>query len=80
MPEPIQKEKWYFRTSSLIIAFLCFGPLALPLLWLNPRFSNRSKIIISVCVIVLTYYLGAAFIKSAKSLMGYYQQMYQQSF
>ena len=29
------KRKWYFSTSVLVIAILCLGPIALPLLWLN---------------------------------------------
>jgi predicted nucleic acid-binding Zn ribbon protein len=71
------QDKWYFKTSVLIAAFLCLGPFALPLLWFNPRFSNRKKIIISVMVIVLSYYLGITFVNSVKSLNKYYQQMYQ---
>jgi hypothetical protein len=61
-----QLGKWYFKTSTLIAAFLCVGPFALPLLWFNPRFSKRNKIIITVIVIILIYYLGAAFVNSLK--------------
>ena len=73
-------QKWYYKTSTLVIAFLCVGPLALPLLWFNPRFTNRNKVIISIIVIILTYYLGSAFISSLKSLSKYYQLMYQPNF
>jgi len=75
-----QQGKWYFKTSVLIATFLCLGPFALPLLWCNPRFTNRNKIIISVIVIMLSYYLGAAFVNSVKSLNKYYQQIYQATF
>ncbi|MBM3248755.1 MAG: hypothetical protein FJZ10_05010 [Candidatus Omnitrophica bacterium] len=80
MPEEKQKEKWYFRTSTLVVAFLAVGPIALPLLWFNPRFSMAAKIIVSIIVIVLTYYLMSAFISSAKNIREYYRQINQMSF
>ena len=75
-----QPDKWYFKTSNLIIAFLCVGPLALPLLWFNPRFSKQSKIIITILVIILTYYLGIALVNSLKSISQYYREIYQPVF
>lgn len=69
------REKWYFKTSILIIAFLCIGPLALPLFWLNPRFSNVTKIVVSIIIIVLSYYLGVAVASAFKVISGYYRQM-----
>ncbi len=45
------KTKWYFTTSTIVIALLCFGPLALPLVWLNPRYKTASKLIVTVVVI-----------------------------
>ena len=75
----IKKEqtKWYFRASSLVIAFLCVGPFALPLLWFNPRFSRKTKIIISVIVIILSYYLGILFANSLKTINSYYKMIFQ---
>ena len=71
-----QQEKWYFKTLWLIIAFLCVGPLALPLLWLNPRFSVRRKIIVSIIVIVLTYYLTILTANCLKTISSYYQELF----
>ena len=68
-----EKVKWYFKTPMLITAFLCIGPLALPFLWLNPRFSRNKKLVISAIVLILSYYLGAAVINSLKSVSKYYQ-------
>jgi uncharacterized membrane protein YvbJ len=65
--------KWYFKTSSLVIAFLCVGPFALPLLWFNPRFNQKTKIVISVIAIVLSYYLGVVVAESLKTIKSYYQ-------
>ena len=73
MSEKQSKDKWYFQTYVLVIAILCFGSLALPLLWFNPRFSWKMKVIISALVITLTYYLAIGFIKYLKFLRDYYE-------
>ncbi len=52
-----QKTKWYFATTTVVIAILCLGPLALPLVWLNPRYKIATKLIVTVLVIVLTVLL-----------------------
>ena len=45
------KTKWYYTTSTIVIALLCLGPLALPLVWLNPRYKTASKLIVTVIVV-----------------------------
>lgn len=72
-----EQEKWYLKTYWLIIAFLCVGPLALPMLWLNPRFSRKRKIIISIIIVILSYYLSVVAIKSLKTIGSYYEQIFQ---
>ncbi len=73
------KEKWYFKTSVLVIAFLCIGPFALPLVWFNPRFSPKAKIIISAIIIILSYFLGAVLFNSLQSIIRYYKIIFQGS-
>ena len=51
------KKKWYFTTSTIVIALLCFGPLALPLVWLNPRYKTASKLIVTVIVVIVSIFL-----------------------
>jgi len=51
------KTKWYFNTTTIVIALLCIGPLALPLVWLNPRYKIVTKLIITGLVIALTVLL-----------------------
>jgi len=75
-PEP----KWYFKTSWIVTAFLCVGPLALPLVWLNPRFNQRKKIVISIIIIILSYYLGLLFINSLRSIKEYYGIIFRNNF
>ena len=48
------KTKWYFSTSAVVIALLCIGPLALPLVWLNPRYKIITKLVVTALVIALT--------------------------
>lgn len=47
-------RKWYFTTSSVVIALLCLGPLALPLVWLNPRYKPTTRAIITAIVLAVT--------------------------
>lgn len=49
--------KWYRTNSTVIIAHLCFGPLALPLLWFNPRYKIITKLIFTVVIIAVTILL-----------------------
>ena len=74
----INGTKWYFKTSSVIVAFLFIGPLALPLVWFNPRFSRRTKIIVTFAAIILTYYLTIVVINSLRAIISYYQLLFQQ--
>ncbi|HNX82072.1 MAG TPA: zinc ribbon domain-containing protein [Candidatus Omnitrophota bacterium] len=71
------QEKWYFRTSAVVVAFLCVGPFALPLVWFHPRMSRRNKIVVSIVVIVLSYFLAISFVRSLQSIYRYYQPIFQ---
>jgi predicted nucleic acid-binding Zn ribbon protein len=51
------KSKWYFRTSVVVIAILCtvpLAPLALPLVWFNPRYKTVTKLVVTIVVIILS--------------------------
>jgi hypothetical protein len=48
------KTKWYFSTPVIVIALLCLGPLALPLVWFSPRYKIITKLVVTVIVIALT--------------------------
>jgi len=70
-----KKGKWYFSMPTFVMALLCVGPFALPLLWFNPRVTLKKKILVSIIVIVLTYFLTIMFINSVASLKSYYQMV-----
>ncbi len=72
-----QKTPWYFKTSILIGALLTVGPLALPLLWFNPRYTRNAKIIWTCVIVLLSYALGAVASKALNSLMQYYKIGFQ---
>lgn len=68
--------KWYFKTSVFVVTLLCVGPLALPLLWFNPKVSKRNKVIVTVIVLILTYYLAILMRASLKLISDYYKQVF----
>lgn len=72
---PKLKAPWYAKTATLVISFLTVGPFALPLVWFNPVFSRRKKIIVTVVVLVLTYALVAVFLHALKTIVDYYKQV-----
>lgn len=55
---------WYFRTSAIVIAVCCVGPLALPLLWGRPRTALAWKIGWTLVVLALTWISVELFRKS----------------
>ncbi|MGE5309387.1 MAG: hypothetical protein ACM3OC_09905 [Deltaproteobacteria bacterium] len=49
--------QWYFKTSILVFALLSVGPVALPLLWFNPRFTPARKALVTLIVLAASYLL-----------------------
>lgn len=71
--QPVQSAKpttkWYYTNSVVVIAILSVGPLALPLVWLNPRYNIAVKVVVTIATIVLTVALFNASIAAYKTLM-----------
>ena len=55
--------KWFHANSTVIIALLCFGPLALPLVWFNPQYKIMKKLIVTGIVIAIS--IWACYVTSA---------------
>jgi len=72
-------NKWYFKTHVYVIAFLCIGPFILPLALINPRYNLAKKVTITILTLVASYFMGVLFIKSAESILKYYQMLAQLS-
>lgn len=47
-------KKWYYSTPTVVIALLCLGPLALPLVWVNPRYKPITRALITMLVLIAT--------------------------
>ncbi|MDD5746981.1 MAG: zinc ribbon domain-containing protein [Candidatus Omnitrophica bacterium] len=69
-------EKWYFQPFGMVILFLMFGPLAIPLIWLHPHLSLYKKIIITMVLAFLFYWFGVIVAQSIGNLTQYYKFMF----
>ena len=69
MREEDRKIKWYLRPISVVLLlFFVLGPFGLPLLYKSPKFSKTLKIILTILVILYTFYLIFASLQIAKEL------------
>ncbi|HNX69315.1 MAG TPA: zinc ribbon domain-containing protein [Candidatus Omnitrophota bacterium] len=75
IPDAQPKTPWYGKPGFLVLCFLTVGPLALPLVWFNPRYSVLKKWIITAIIFGLTYFLGAAVVNAVKNIIVLYQQV-----
>jgi len=72
-PDAKEKLPWYFRTSFIVIALSCVGPLALPLIWWRPQLSPAWKIGLTVGILVLSWFLYQATLESLRTIEEYYK-------
>lgn len=72
-----QKPKWYFTPGAIVAAFLIVGPLALPLVILNPQLSKKAKIIASAAILIVSVLLAIAMKKSLQNITEYYTLLTQ---
>lgn len=70
-----EKIPWYFKNSVMVIVLLSVGPLALPLIWFHPKMTSNKKILWTVVILVLTYFLVVTTIESFKKLSETYQEL-----
>ena len=66
-------EKWYFKTSVIVIALCSVGPLALPLIWFRPHTPRSWKIALTIATLVLSWLLYLSTMKSLEVLTEYYK-------
>ena len=66
---------WYYRTGFIVIAICCVGPLALPLIWWAPQIRRAWKIGLTVVILILSWFLYEATLKSFESLKKYYDMI-----
>ncbi|MBF0521607.1 MAG: zinc ribbon domain-containing protein [Candidatus Omnitrophica bacterium] len=71
-PPPQDDVKWYFKPVTLITIFLCVGPLVLPLIWFHPHYKKSNKIILTIVILVLSFFITRMFLTAFKSIKDYY--------
>ncbi len=54
------QNKWYHSHAALGAALITLGPLALPMVWMNPRLNLIVKFIITIAVVGVTVFLCKA--------------------
>jgi hypothetical protein len=70
-PPPLpasSKLRWYFRTAFIVIVLLSLPPLALPLIVWHPKLSRPAKIAISAVILLITWGLWIATVKSIEMM------------
>ena len=73
--KPKPTSKWYFSTPVLVIALLCLGPLALPVVWFNPHYKIITKLAVTVIVGVVTILVICLLMKLVPKILEYYSQL-----
>ena len=74
--EKARKIQWYFKPYGILVSFLCLGPFALILLWINPRITKKSKGVITAIVLILSIILGKVLSTSLSSALTYYRLLF----
>ena len=69
------KGPWYFASGTLVMALFTIGPLALPLVWFNPKYSMRKKIVLTVVVLFFSWMLLRMFVHSLNMIKQLYGSM-----
>ncbi len=66
---PDKSKKWYYSNVVVVLALLSVGPIALPLVWINPRYTLLVKLVVSVATIIVTIILSYAMAAIYRNLM-----------
>lgn len=71
-----QPAKWYLRTGAWVSIFIFTAPygvvIAVPLIWINPKYSKAKKIVLTVILCIIAYFMHKVLMASLKTLKQYY--------
>lgn len=70
---PDRQEKWYYTNLTLVLAFSLVGPLAIPLIWINPKRTLIWKLVLTLVMLLVSVALWIVVRKSLQSILDYYQ-------
>lgn len=68
-------QKWYHNNFSIFMMIMIIGPLAIPYIWSNPKYSLNTKRILAAVTIILTIIFTLKFFSSMKAYVDIYNQM-----
>jgi len=68
-------DKWYYKKTTVIMGLFIVGPLALPLIWINPAFSKRNKILITLIIIAVSIWLMKSTADLYRILTEHYKEL-----
>ena len=68
-------DKWYYKKTTVILGLFIVGPLVLPLIWINPAFSKRNKILITLIIIAISVWLMRSTVFLYKILSEHYEEL-----
>jgi len=62
MPPPVpgSDEPWYCKTAVIVMVFLTVPPFALPLVWLHPKLNLVWKMVISLLIGLVCWWMYRA--------------------
>jgi hypothetical protein len=76
--DDLRKEEtmeWYYRPWMIVLAILFFGPLGLVPLWFRPKTKIYVKVLISVVVIALTFWMVRETFIVYDKMVNYYKEL-----
>ncbi len=76
--DDLRKEEtmeWYYRPWMIVLAILFFGPLGLVPLWFRPKTKVYVKVLISVVVIALTFWMVRETFIVYDKMANYYKEL-----
>jgi len=76
-PFETKRMPWYFRTSFIVFAAACVGPLALPLIWWRPETRRSWKIGLTIAILLLSWILFEMTMESVHMIKTYYKLIEQ---
>ena len=74
-PVNIKPVHWVFKTRFVLLMLFIFGPLALPLVWLSPKFSKTWKIWATLLTVVLTILLAKVTVAAVQNLSEHLKEL-----
>ena len=67
-----KKTPWYFSFSFLVLMFFGLGPFMLPLVWFHPTYSKKIKVIATLLILLVSWWMFKLAADAWHSLEQYY--------